>query len=92
MPVLGALGRVAGAVLGRVARQPAKAVARRAGTVVAAGAAGAALRGGGGAPRRRRSRQRITQRELSELMMLRTVLGPRSEAVKLAAITMLDRG
>jgi len=83
----GILGRVGRAVLGGGG------VGRTVVLSGAAGAAGAALTGGrraGG--RRRRSRQRITQREMTELMMLRTVLGPRSDALKLAAIKMLDRG
>ena len=65
-----------------------------AGTVIlgaGAGAAGASLATRRSSGRRRR-RQRLTTREITELMMLRAVLGPRSDALKLAAIKMLDRG
>lgn len=47
---------------------------------------------GGGTGRRRRSRARITSRELNELFMLKTVFGARSPVLTLAGIKMLGRG
>lgn len=47
---------------------------------------------GGGAKKRRRSRARITSRELNELFMLKTVFGSRSPVLTLAGIKMLGRG
>ncbi len=48
--------------------------------------------GPGAAPRRRRSRKRITDRELQELIMLKAVVGPRSPLLTIAGIKMLGRG
>jgi len=63
------------------------------GTVLGTGAGLAAgLIGRGGSPKRRRSRARITSRELNELFMLKTVFGARSPVLTLAGIKMLGRG
>ncbi len=61
---------------------------------IGAAAAGATVVGAfaGGKPKRRRRRKRITDTEMQELMMLKTVLGPRSPALTIAAMKMLNRG
>ena len=58
----------------------------------AAGAAGGALLGGGGSRRRRRSRKRLTDQEIAELMMLKSIVGPRSPLMTIAGLKMLGRG
>lgn len=47
---------------------------------------------GGRTRRRRRSRKRITDRELQELIMLKAVVGTRSPLLTIAGIKMLNRG
>lgn len=63
------------------------------GTILGTGAGLAAgLIGRGGDKKRRRTRARITSRELNELFMLKTVFGARSPVLTLAGIKMLGRG
>ncbi len=66
------------------------------GGAVAGGAlTGAALAGGVasfGGKKRRRRRKRLTDSEISELLMLKSIVGPRSPAMTIAVMKMLGRG
>ncbi len=93
MSVFSLLGTLASRLIGGGGR----AVARVAAPVAIGGGAGVAgaLIGESisGRPRkRRRSRKRITDRELQELIMLKAVVGTRSPLLTIAGIKMLNRG
>ena len=60
-------------------------------TGVALGAGGAALVAGG-RPKRRRRRKRLTDSEIAELMMLKSIVGQRSPAMTIAVMKMIGRG
>jgi len=63
-----------------------------AGTVAGDALSGFASSVPGGRKRRRRTRKRLTDREISELITLKAIVGQRSPLVLIAGLKMLGRG